>query len=244
MWGRDKKEEDKIPEKYRGKTTEEIVAMLAASEATAGEVANLKAALAEKDSAISEANGSIQELRQSVQSLEANRRPNPTVDPNANRNQVPDFALDPEGHIQAKLNEAFVPVANTAMMANANVAREQCRRNLISQKIPGKNVSKAAAFDRFSGEIDAIAKGVQLMNLQQASQWEWIFNQVLMTKMNDILGDQKGEMFSEPGVSGVASSMSGEKKPEQLTDEELRIAKRMGVTPENYAKYKKDLVAA
>lgn len=233
-----KEDEAKVPEKYRGMTPEQIAAKLEEAETLAADKAALTTATGEKDAAINAASNTIKQMQTDIKNLEMNQKPKPEV---RSEDDI-DFTLDPEGALNQRLSRAVVPVAITALKANANVAREQARRSLQNLKVPGTNVSKAAAFDKYSAEIDAMVANVNLQNLQDPNQWVFIFNNVMGSKMDDII-NKKDEFFTEPASSSHQRQDESNREV-KLTPQEELIAKRMKITPEQYLKNKKEMTFA
>lgn len=235
-----KEDEAKIPEKLRNLTPEEIVAKIDAAEALGQDVTKLKAALAEKDTTINENANAVNELRTKLQQLEGNRREPPKED----GAQRIEFAEDPEGFVRQQIAESTVPVASVALNNSAMMAKSLAEKSLDRLKVPGTNISKGAMFRRYEADIDAQAKKCQLGQLQRPDDWIFLFNNVLGTKMDEILqaySEGKGnEYFVEPGSTNV-HRQEEPRRDEKLTDEELHIAKRMRITPEEYAKRKKEM---
>lgn len=231
-----KEDESKIPEKLRALTPEQIVAAMDSGEKSAAEMIELKKALAEKDKAINETSNSLTELQNQFKNLEANRRVQ--SEKKVENNEI-QFVDDPEGWTRQEIAKNTVPTAVATMRATAQLAREAARRQLMQLKVPGTNINKAALMDRWSGEMDKAVETVQLQFLQEPNQWIYVFNNILGQHMDEILqskADGKDpEYFVEPGHSEVGRRQEV-KKEDKLTDEEMNIAKRMKITPEQYLK--------
>lgn len=231
-----KEDESKIPDKLKAMTAEQIISAMESGEKSADEMKKLQAALAEKDGAINETKTELTRLQEQFRTLEANRATPPKKDEGNNEIQ---FVDDPEGYVQQQIAKNTIPTAVATMRATAQLARETARRQLLGMKVPGTNINKAALMDRWSTEMDKAVETVQLQFLQDPKQWVYVFNNILGQHMDEILQSKadgkEPDYFAEPGHS-EAGRRQEPKKEDQLTEEEINIAKRMKIKPEEYLK--------
>jgi hypothetical protein len=234
-----KEDEAKIPEKLRNLTSEQIIAKMEEAEKLGTDLTTLKAALAEKDTAINENANALTELQGKLRELEANRQPRRET----NERQEISFTDDPEGYVAQEIAKNTTPVASVALNNSALMAKSLAEKSLDRLKVPGTNLSKGSMFRRYEADIDAQAKKCQLGQLQRPDDWIFLFNNVLGTKMDEILqayaDGKSSEYFVEPGSTN-ATRKEEVRQDEKLTDEELNIAKRMRIKPEDYLKQKKE----
>lgn len=237
--------EAKIPEKYRGLTEEQIVALLEKGETVDGlntKVTELSTAKTNLEKKVSEGDSALQTMRQQIQALEKNQRPPEKREEPAGVS----FIEDPEGFIRQEIGKFVAPVGVATLNASAQLARSGAKQTLDRLRVSGTKISKGAVWDKYSSEIEDLAKTVNVGQLQTADAWIHLFNMVLGRHLDEILtafqGGKGEEMFVEPSASGVARVENND--PPKPTDDEVRIAKRMGIKVEDYIKQKGTLTFA
>lgn len=155
-------------------------------------------------------------------------QPTPTPDPNK---QI-DFWDDPD----AALTQRLTPLAMQMFSQGAQAAEM-----FIRQQNP-------KLFAKYGDEVMELMKTVPLQQRPMFQTWE---NAILMVKgrhLNEFVADAKegkNEFFIEPGASGAPRipEVDPNASPEtKLTDQEVKIAARMRMTPEQYLKQKEGMV--
>lgn len=237
-------DKEKIPEKLRGKSAEEIVAATEKAEALELEKAQLIADKAASDAKVTEHTTALETMREQVRRLEMNQKP-----PEKKADNEPiDFALDPEGAINERIRNATTPVAMALLQSNSQFARMTAKQQLDKQRFQGTKLSKGAIFEKFSADIDKLAKQTPVNQLQAPDSWIYLFNMVVGQHMDEIVSSSRDgkfeQMFSEPGADGGDRQIEGDKKDDQPSPDEIRIAKRMGITIDKYMANKKAMVSA
>jgi uncharacterized coiled-coil protein SlyX len=207
---------------------------------------DLEAKLAEKDGEIGKINTALstqtsefEQTKARLAALEANAQPKPkTPDPE----EPIDFTQDPEGSIKQQIKNATAPVAMIALNAARNSARMEARNSLFGKTIqtPGGTIRLQTLWDRWSDEIEKAAGQMNIVTLGNSLTWMNLFNFIKGQHMEEMMA--KPEVFVESVETRVDSKI-GDKgtNNDKLSDEELRIAKRMKVTPEQYMEQKKKM---
>jgi hypothetical protein len=236
----EKKDELKIPEKFRKMPVEDVAKVLEGVDVAVSEAKTWKEQVEATKTELANKNSEFSQLQEKVRQLEANNKKTPTPDPNANK--TPEFIEDPQGYVDARINGAFNPLAQVALQTNAQLARENAKRTLDRLRVGNTKISKGAIFDRYSGEIDALAKTTQIQALQSPDAWVHLFNMVLGQHMDEIV-TKGNEFFVEGGASGVNNDHDTP-APVKPTPEEEQIARRMKIPIDQYMKNKKEMVFA
>lgn len=243
-----KEDESKIPEKLRKMSSEDIVKAIESGENTASEVTKLQDELKKRDSAIAAQTSELNETKQRLTTLEASARQRQQVDNNNNNNDKgPEFTMDPEGWVNNRVNAAFGPLAMATLQTNAQLARQNAVATLQRLKVQGTRISKGAMFDKYSTEVDALAKTTNIQQLQTPDSWIHLFNMVLGQHMEEILAAYAGGKGDEFFVEGAASSVvnhNDQPASDKPTAEEIEIAQRMKIPIEQYMKNKKEMIFA
>jgi hypothetical protein len=237
----DRKDESKIPEKFRKMPVEDVAKVLEGVDVAVGEAKTWREKAEAQKAELEARNSEFTQLQDKVKSLEANRQAPPPPN-NDNKNKTPEFIEDPQGYIDARVNGAFNPLAQVALQTNAQLARESAKRSLDRLRVGATKISKGAIFDKYSSEIDALAKTTPVQSLQSPDSWIHLFNMVLGQHMDEIL-DKGTDMFVENAASGVTNNHDTP-QPEKPTQRELEIAQRMKIPIEQYMKNKKEMVFA
>jgi hypothetical protein len=239
-----KEDESKVPEKYRNLTPEQLVAAIEKAETLEKDTTELKAALAEKDTKIAEHSSELQKVQDQLKNLEMNRNKQP--DTSKTGDDTIEFLQDPEGAMKQQISRSVAPVAGVVLNTNAQLARMGAKQTLDRLRIPNTKISKGAMFDKYSKDIDELAKRTNVSQLQTPDSWIYLFNMVIGSHMDEILsGARDGkteEMFVEPSASQV--DRTEDKREDKPTEEEIRIAKRMKIPVEAYMKQKKEMTFA
>jgi molybdopterin converting factor small subunit len=212
LWGKDVKEEE-LPEEIRSMTPEQLVTAVKAS----GDVEGLKTKLSEKDTELSQMSERIKNLEGA-----ATRQPD-------NTQKGPTSVLVDEDKAFA---ERLGPVMTTSLVSASISAKMVFRQQLTADK----KSNKAALYDKYEAEIDEIMmKQVPLQSRIFSQAWQNAFHIVLGRHMDELVTSvKKGDdlFFIEP-VSGGGGLPQPDKKGE-LTPEEIKVAGKLGLKPEEY----------
>lgn len=237
-----KREEEKdIPEELKGKSAKEIAEMLKAAEATKAEVATLKTANEQKDTQLAGLNSEVGQVKQKLQELEASRR---QPQQQQQQEEPADWLTDPEKAATQRISAAVAPVAQVAMNSARITARLVAEQRLLSNDQLNGTMN-ARFFAAWSGEIDAIAKNTNPVQLSVPEGWLTIFDIVKGRHADELMDVEKRKKqysFLESGrSSSVTTSNDNTNKPakDQLTEQELKVCQNMKITPEKYLERKR-----
>jgi hypothetical protein len=222
LWGGKKveKEED-VPESLRGKTPEQIAQALADGETA-------KATLAAKESETTTMKSDLQQARERIQALERNANP---PKPKEEQKGPTSVLVDED----AAFNERLSPFAVATLQNSARMAR------IIAEDRIKSDPKDGPVFRKFYTEYDALIKQLSLEQQALEASYDNVFSIIKGRHLHEILEAQKkgdGSLFVEPGGG---SPPEQKPKEEKLNDQELAAASRMGVSPEDYLKSKKQI---
>lgn len=156
----------------------------------------------------------IDELRTQLAALRAPRQETRTQDEPTN------FFEDPEKRMTERLN----PIAGVAIDTKASLEEMRARNKF------GKD------FSRWGTEIDKIMEAESSVNKANPLFWENCINMVRGRHAAEIEESaQKGQYFftEQPGGSGSGTG-SNDSPESKLSPEELKSAKRLGMTPAEF----------
>lgn len=156
--------------------------------------------------------------------------------------QMADFLSEPDRAFAERAAPLTGVVLNTAAYIAKTTAKEKLQRKQRAE--PGKNFD-GFFFEKYEDEIATLARTVPAAQLGNPETWEHIYYNVKGRHAEEIaaqLHDGSLANLVEGASAGARSGGFGDdKKDEKLTDQEIRIAAKMGVKPEDYAKRKKEM---
>jgi len=243
---KDKKEQEKIPAKWRDKTTEEIAAELDASDKLKADLAAEKLARETDSKKVEEIQTEFEKVKSQLAAAEANRNKQPDKKPD-NVDPTPENMLEnPKGVLDTRLGPLEAATIRNGVTTSRMLAQQQLDNADMASG--GKDMN-GRLFRAWGSEIDTEARKYQAVQLMSPEAWIGIFWYLKGTHADELRDPEtrkKKYNFLEPSTSGApAAGTNGEPKkdgPESLTDAEKHVADRMGVTYENYAKRKKAMV--
>lgn len=188
------------------------------------------------------------EIRQKIASIEAggqqaadDQQQQQRQQQQADKGEMTSFLVD-ENRAFA---ERAMPLAAMQLQTAAKVAKMAARSKvLLSQKEgdPYFGQRMARFFDKHETEIDAYAKNVPLANQSHDETWLNMFKLVQADHLDELSGDKKVP-FVEGGIGGTApTNIETTGKGDNLTDEEKKVAGRLGVSEADYLKSRKEMV--
>ena len=225
-----KKKEAELPESLRGKTPEQIAAALdAASQATA-KAADLEQKLQAEQSKSGTLQSEFDKIKQRLDAAEARPATTQPVDPDASK--IPSVLDDEEAAFAART----APLDNATMFNAAQTAKLLARQKLMAQ------ADYAPVLLKYEAEIEQLWNQVPMQSRMFEAAFENCFKIVLANHFKDIQ-DMKSKAAGELLVEGAGGPPRAETAAEKdkLSDEELRIAKAMKISPEDYLKQKKGM---
>jgi phage I-like protein len=239
-----KKEEDKLPPRLREKTPEQVVKELEEADKLKADLAASQAAQAAQDAKVQEIQTEFDAVKARLAAAEARNTPPPKKEEGTD--PTPENILaDPKKVLDSRL----APLEQLTIHNNAQTARMLAQQQLNNADMAsgGKNMD-GRLFQAWGQEIDAEARKYQSIQLIRPEAWLGIYWYLKGTHSDELANPEirkKKYNFLEPST-GPGTPPGGEppKKDgvEGLTDKEKEIARKMGVTPENYAKRKKEMV--
>jgi hypothetical protein len=220
LWGKDVKEEE-LPEELRNLTSEQLLKAVKDS----GDIEGLKTKLSDKDTELSSMSERIKQLEGAATHKQQDDPP-----------RGPTSVLVDEDKAFA---ERLGPVMTTSLVS-ASISAKMVFRQQLTQD---KKSNKAALYDKYEAEIDEIMmKQVPLQSRIFPQAWQNAFHIVLGRHMDELVtGVKKGEdQFFVEAASGSGLPLSTDKKDE-LTAQEVTIAGKLGLKPEEYLAERKKI---
>ena len=239
-WG---KKDDELPERLRGKTPEAIAAELAELDGLKSKNTELETKLTEQGSKFEAFGATVTELTNKVTELSGKvgtpaRRANAEGGAEGDGEHQPaSFLTDPD----RAFAEHAAPLIGVVLSTSARLAREEALKKAQTRQRTEKNNIDGLIFEKYSKEIDDFAKSCTPQQLAQPDTWEHLFFNVKGRHGDEIASQNregKGEFFVESAQRREAEAEGDRTK---LTPMEEKLAKRMGVTPEEYLKQKSSM---
>jgi len=228
------KKDDEIPKALQGMTPEQAAAELERLKAIEAQVA----AGGDVKTVLENFTKTMDEVKNRLDAIETNSRP---PEPKPKNEEVADALTDPDGFIRQRVG----PLAELQVKTSAVVARGEARRQLESSDRGKKPQGRDAFyFDKYAAEIDNLAKGVPATQLIDPQAWIHLYYNVKGRHADEIAANaaEKKEEFSiESGGNGRPEPEPKKDGVESLTAVEIKVARGMGITPEQYAERKKHL---
>lgn len=176
--------------------------------------------VAELETKLEQRNAEFDGVKQRLDAIEANQ---PESAPNPNAPQRPTSVLVDEERAFA---ERQAPLAMTTLLIGANAAKSQAKMML------------GPTYAKFEKEIEAEMEKVPLGSRIHTESWKNVHDMVVGRHMSEI-AKEPSQYFTEPG--GGTPPPEPKPDPDKLSDEEVKIARKMGVSPEQYLASKKSM---
>lgn len=232
-----KGDEANLPDSLKGKTPEEIEAFVERAAALEAENATLKTQNAESNSRFETFGATIQELNSKVDKL-GQPPAGGGGEGGGGGEERASFLTDPD----RAFAERAAPLVGLMLGTAGSMAKQDALRQAQLRQRTQKNNIDGTLFERFDGEIMELAKSCTAQQLAHTATWTHLFYNVKGRHSDEIVTaniEKKGEFFVE---SSQRSASSDVPKTDTLTEQEKRIAGKMGVTPEKYLERKKEMV--
>lgn len=235
-WGRN----SELPKSFEGKSPEDIEKELTESR-------DLKAKLDKSETDLTELKTKFESFSSDFdQKLDARfatviekLKPAPKE---TQRQEMADFLTEPDRAFAERSAPVAALAMNTAGYVARNAAKEKMQR--AQRANPGKNFD-GYFFEKFEDEIAQLARTVPAQQLTNPDTWEHIYFNVkgrhaeeIAAQMND---GSLAQSIESGGAGARAAAFEGKDKETPLTDQEKRLAEKLGVTPENWALRKKEI---
>ena len=212
---------DELPEELKDLSPAQIAAAVKESGELKAKLAALEAENKETKSAFESANETAKATEAKMKELEqlvASKQDAPKKE--GEPRELTNFLVDGD----RAFAERAVPLAAAVMDT-----RKQIARDLAARKF-------GAEFQQWQQEIDALAAQMPLAALGDVGTWEHLYFNVKGRKTY-----AASQVSTAEGASGGNSDKGDDKKP-QLTEQEKKIAKRMGIPEDVYLKNKTEMV--
>lgn len=240
------KNKEELPEELREMDPKDIVAAVKRSKELETELATQKTAYTDLNTKFETFNTEFEKkVEAQVTELVAKAGGKKNDDPPP-KTQFADFLTDPD----RAFAERAQPVAALALNTAGYVAKEAARRKFqnAQRANQGKNFD-GYFFEKYENEIEELARTVPAQQLANPATWEHIYFNVKGRHADEIAQqykDGKLDIGIESGATGArgnGGADGGAGDADKLTPQELKIAARMGRTPEEYLKQKKEINA-
>lgn len=244
-WFRDKKDEE-LPESLRGKTPDQLAQELKDAQALKDKVAAAEAEAQKlKDNAATQ-QSEFEKVKTQLAALEAAAKKASTTDTNQPFD-LEKFMADPEKVLNEEVNKRVGPFAQTAVFNAMQTARILAQQQLNNQDLAsGGKTMDGRLFQAWASEIDVQVKNYRPEQMVTPQSWLGVYMFIKGThaeELADVETRRKKYGMLEPARANAGSSNDGGEKlaSDQLTPQELKIAERMNVKPEDYLKRKKSM---
>lgn len=215
FWGKDS---DDMPEELKGLTPKEIADAVKDSKTLRTELTETKSQFETAKSSLESLNTEHTSLKERLDNLEANRT-TPPEKKNDGPKPLTEFLVDGD----RAFAERALPIATLALETRRDLVKSEMKRKL------------GPLFTKWETEIDAAAATIPLMQLCQPNTWEYLFYNVKGRHA------EEKDAFVIEGVGGHARHEEVQDPKSYLTEQEKKIAKKMGIKEEDYLKQKKDM---
>jgi hypothetical protein len=228
--------DDEVPERLKGKTPQQILQELEAADALKAKQTELEASSSVRDQEFTATKTEFEATKARLAQLEANQNRREEPPPDQRQRTGPTSVLVDEDRA---FSERVGPIAALALHSGALAAKQEARRQVEIRSRDPKNKNDLGIFLRYEAEIEDLMSKEAPERKIMPQTWLNAFTYIKGIHVSDIVASvQKGESF---GLEGGSSSQAPPEEPkdDKLSAEELRIAAKMRVSPENYLKQKK-----
>jgi len=236
-----KKEEEKLPPRLRDKTPEQIVKELEDSDKLKSELDLEKAARAADAEKVTAIETEFAQVKERLAAAELKAKP-PVTQEDGTEATSENIIANPKKVLDAHTATLQAVTIQNAATTSRMLAQQQLDN---ADSASGGKSMDGRLFRAWSAEVDSEARKYQAVHLIRPEAWLGIFWYLKGTHADELRDPEtrkKKYNFLEPSASGAGSTNSEpQKKDGELTDQEKHVAQKMGVTPENYAKRKKEM---
>jgi hypothetical protein len=227
-----------LPKELEGLTPEQVVEKLKETETLRTQLTEQQGKVTELTSKFETFSSEIEaKVTSGVEAAVAKLRPGGDGGGGGGNNNdnktAADFLTEPGKAFAEHAAPLAALALGTAAIVAKNAARDKLRR--MQQANPGKNFD-GYFFEKFENEIDELAKTISAAQLANPGTWEYVYYNIKGRHADETAAQFKdGTMDSviESASAGARSRGSEDNKP-KLTDLELKIATKLGQTPEQY----------
>jgi phage shock protein A len=234
-----KNKETVIPKELESLSAEDIVKALSDKKTLEEKNTRLETERVTEREQVIQLNSQFAEIKNKLSSIEAGRTPAP-----ANNSEEPaNFIEEPDKAFNQRVQPLAQLTVATAGMTARMLAQQELNNRDMSSSTNSKTID-GRLFQHWSSEIDREAAKFQSHLLTTPQAWlgiYWYIKGQHSDELANVETRKKSYNFLESAVPGVATPESRTDKKDELTPEEIRIAGRMNVKPEDYLKRKKSM---
>jgi hypothetical protein len=226
-----------IPDELKDKSLDEITAILKEAPQLKSKVTELEAQRAEDTQAVTTLKTQFEEIKGKLASVDAARN----TPAHSTPEPLADFIDEPDKAFAQRSG----PLAQLAVNNAATTARFAAQQQLDNADLSSNGKTMDGRLFRVWGsEIDTEAKKYPTVNLINVDTWIGMYLMIKGRHADELANPderKKKYNFLEPSTVGVQPASDNKPKdgPESLSEEEKRVAGKMGVSLEAYAKRKK-----
>lgn len=228
-WWNDSKTKlpDKLANRFKDKTPEQVEAEFDALDAKAQKADSGDVELNDLKKQLQDRNNEFNQLQGRLNDIEANNR----------RQQAPQeptrtsVLVDEDRAFAERLAPLAVGQLQQAAAMARTLAQQELRNDPRHKKL----------LEKYGKDVDAVFAKIPLQSQGFVESYRNAFFIGVGPHMNELFdaaSKREGDLFTE---SGGGTPPAEPQKPDKLSDEELKIASRMRVTPEQYLKRKKSM---
>lgn len=173
--------------------------------------------------------GYVQQMVDNLRKQSAAQDDNDEPDLNAAFNEDPARAAE---HL---INLKMAPLQQATMFNQAGLNRQLTEQRILQDEF------YAPYWKKYSGEVDEFMRRVPLDLQAQPTSWENAFTFVMASKLRDIYADMKSnniEQQKKAFVEGKGLGSPTAKQGTELDPAEVKVASMMGLSAEEYAKWR------
>lgn len=226
LWKSLFKTEDQVPAELKDLTPEQVTEKIKAFDSQATELEKLKNSVAEKDKKTGDLTNEMTVLKRKLAEIEENGAPPKSKETPV---EIPSVLEDEDSAFNGRL----APIQASAMQANAQIALMRAEQYI------NNNPVDARLLRRYKQEVDRMFFAQPLQYQMNPQTYLNCFNNVMGAKRSEIdsLRGTENDPFVEPAGGGAPPQQP---KNDELSADEVRVAQRMGITPEQYMNSKKE----
>ncbi len=233
-----KKKEVKLPPELEGKSDDDVIASLKENADLKARLATAEAARVEDQKKVETITTEFESIKAKLAAADAARNSPSEKDENK---ELPNFVEDPDN----AFNQRAAPIATVAVNSAVMTSRMLALQELDNQDMASPQDAKTMdgrLFRAWQAEIEGIARRYPPVQMATPAAWLNVYFYVKGLHSDELSNPEirkKKFNFLEPATQGTVPPNQQAQDKDTLTDEEKRIAGRMGVSPENYLKRKK-----
>jgi hypothetical protein len=204
-----------------------------AREAAEARMKSLETERTQEKELVTKMSNEFEEVKKRLAAAEGNRKPDETPE------ELADFVEEPD----KAFNQRVSPLAQVTIQNAMQTSRILAQQQLDNEDLQAGTMN-GRLFRAWGAELDREAKKYAATALGTPNAWLGMFYYIKGLHSEELSNpDTRKQKYSflESGRSSASPPPPDKKTDDQLTEQERHIAERMGVSPENYLKRKKQL---